>query len=324
MKILHLTYHHGCKKTLDFMAQSLGHEITTQFADWNYNIGHNRAEEVWNKHKDHFNSFDVIITSDTAPLSRIFLQNGYAGKLIIWICNRFDYADGASNDCGFPDREYYDLMRGARTKSNVKIFSYTKFEYEYARKYKGVELGSEMIKPCAFIEENVAESAIPSSVNKAETFFVPPYHNDTIFMNLQAKCTQLGIPSYAGRYNGPLDLQGIRGIIHIPYAWSNLALFENWSIGNVYLIPSKEMLINLSRQTNFWWQDSYAINMIEASEWYLPEHDDLFIKFSSWDHLKQLSNDSALLQSKREKALTFSKQHTEMALQKWNNALNQW
>ena len=89
MKILHITYHNGCKITLDYVAQSLRHEITTQFADWNYNIGHNRAIDVWNKHKDYYNQFDIIITSDTCPLARIFLQNNYSGKLIIWICNRF-------------------------------------------------------------------------------------------------------------------------------------------------------------------------------------------------------------------------------------------
>src|SRR5208282_2621726 len=124
MKILHLTYHGGCKRTLDFVAKSLEHEITTKFADWNYNIGPNRAAEIWNKHKDYFNLFDLVITSDTAPLSRIFLQNDFKKKLIIWICNRFDYHDGASNDCSFPDYEYYNIINAAPRKNNVKIFSY--------------------------------------------------------------------------------------------------------------------------------------------------------------------------------------------------------
>ena len=33
-----------------------------------YNVGHERAQNIWNKHKDYFNQFDAIITSDTAPL----------------------------------------------------------------------------------------------------------------------------------------------------------------------------------------------------------------------------------------------------------------
>ena len=66
-----------------------------------YNIGHQRAETVWNRHKDYFDKFDVIVTSDTAPLSRIFLQNGWRKPLIIWVCNRFDYCDYASLDLVF-------------------------------------------------------------------------------------------------------------------------------------------------------------------------------------------------------------------------------
>ena len=46
-------------------------------------------------------------------------------------------------------------------------------------------------------------------------------------MNLFEFCTTLGIKSYCGRYNGPDDLRDFKGVIHIPYAWSNFALFEN-------------------------------------------------------------------------------------------------
>lgn len=323
MKILHISYHDGCVKTLNFVAQSLGHEITTQYANWNYNIGHDRAIEIWNKHKDYYNQFDLIITSDTAPLSRIFLQNNFNGKLIIWCCNRFCYFDEASNDCGFPDPEYFNLIRSIKSRSNVKMLSYTKFEYEYARKYKNVDFGDEIIKPCAFIEE-CSSSAFPSDINKSETFFIPSYHNDTIFMNLKKKCDELEINSYSGRYNGPSDLKGVKGIIHIPYAWSNLALFENWSLGNVYFIPSKQFLLTLAKQNNFWWQDSYALSLIDSSEWYLPEHKDLFMYFDNWEHLKSLTNDCGLLQGKKKKVSEFSNKHSEKTLVQWKSAIEIW
>jgi hypothetical protein len=324
MKILHITYHNGCKMTLDFVAKSLGHEITTQIADWNYNIGHNRAIEIWNKYKDYYCQFDVIITSDTAPLARIFLQNNFTGKLIIWVCNRFDYADQASNDCGFPDAEYYSLIRNAKLKNNVKIFSYTKFEYEYAQKYKNVCLGSNIIKPCAFIEDNDVSTAFPSHLDKINTFFIPSYHNDTIFMNLKEKCDQLNINSYSGRYNGPMDLKGLKGIIHIPYAWSNLALFENWSIGNVYLIPSKDFILQLAKQPNFWWQDSQALGLIDSSEWYLPEHQDLFLYFNDWNHLKEIAFNDEIINNKKQRATYFSANHTDKTLKQWEDAFTRW
>lgn len=323
MKILHLTYHQGCKINLDFVAKSLGYEITTQFADWNYNIGHNRAEEIWNKYKDYYNTFDVIITSDTAPLSRIFLQNNYNGKLIVWVCNRFDYCDQATNDCQFPDEEYYNFFKSAINNYNVKIFSYTQFEHEYAAKYKNINW-SNIIKPCSFVEECSFNSALPSTVNKERTFFIPAYHNDIIFMNLKNKCDSLGIQSYNGRYNGPADLKNIKGIIHIPYAWSNLALFENWSLGNVYLIPSKNFLLQLSLQGNFFWSPPFLHEYIESSEWYLPEHKDLFLYFDDWEHLKYLAADEKLINSKKQELFYFSSNNTLSMLSKWRDAIESW
>ena len=32
-----------------------------------YNIGHQIAEKYYNKHFEYFNTFNIIITSDTAP-----------------------------------------------------------------------------------------------------------------------------------------------------------------------------------------------------------------------------------------------------------------
>lgn len=320
MKILHQTFHNGCAETINFVMKSLGHDITTQFANWNYNIGHDRAEEIWNKYKDYYNSFDVIITSDTAPLCRIFLQNNYKGKLLIWVCNRVTYADEATNDCKFPDQKYLDLIKSIPSRPNVKIFSYTKFEYEYAKKYKNIDLGTEVIKPCCSIEESIITS-FPPELNKSDTFFIPPYHNDTIFMNLKEKCDSLEIASYAGRYHGAGDLQGIKGIIHIPYGWSNLALFENWDLGNVYFVPSKEFLLKLSKQNNFWWQDSYALDLIDSSEWYLPEHKDLFMYFDSWEQLKELTKDNKTLNAKKKKISAFAKKHTTKTLEQWKKVL---
>ncbi len=321
MKILHITYHNGCELNINFVAKQLGYDLTTQRADWNYNIGHARALEIWNKHKDFYNQFDAIITSDTAPLSRIFLQNNYSGKLIIWVCNRFDYCDVSSNDCNFPDLEYYQLFRSIPQRKNVKIFSYTKFEHEYAKKYKNVIWSPITIKPSSFVEIKEVKSEFPSHIQKDQIFFIPPYHNDTIFMNLKNKCDELGILSYNGRYNGPSDLLGIKGIIHIPYAWSNLALFENWALGNVYFIPSKEFLINLANQGDFFWSPPFPHSFIESSEWYLPEHKDLFMYFDSWSHLREIVNYPNLIQEKRNKILQFSKMHTDKTIQQWKKAI---
>jgi hypothetical protein len=324
MKILHITYHHGCQMQLDFVAKSLGYEITTQNPNWNYNIGHQRAEEIWNKHKEYYSQFDVIITSDTTPLSRIFLQNNYTGKLIIWVSNRFDYCDESSNDCKFPDQEYYHLIRNIPSRPNVKIFPNTPFEIEYARKYKNVQLNTEIIKPCSFIADQNSET-ISAISDPEKTFYISQYHNHYIFMNLKEKCDQLKIKSYYGRYNQLSDLVNIKGIINVPYAYSTISLFENWSMGNVFLIPSKQLLLKLSKQNNFWWQDSYALeNCIDKSEWYLPEHKDLFLYFDNWEHLQHLTQDNETLNKTQQNVIQFSSAHNAKTLQQWKNAFENW
>lgn len=105
MKILHVSFHKGCIGDINNVARLLSLDISVMKADWDYLITHDRAAAIWDKYKEYFNTFDIILTSDTAPLSRIFLQNNYSGKLIIWICNRFDYP----NRDGFPDSEYFSL-----------------------------------------------------------------------------------------------------------------------------------------------------------------------------------------------------------------------
>ena len=321
MRILHVTHHDGCKIAVDYVCNKLGYQLETQKANWNYNMSRSLALSIWEKNKEYYNSFDCVITSDTSSLSRIFLQNGFSKKLIIWVCNRFDYADQATNDCGFPDREFYDLFRNSKNKENVYIRSYTKFEHEYASKYRGISWDPDVVRPCNDIEGNIQNEFFLSGQKKSDTFFITRYHNDNIFMDLKGKCDSLSIPNYRGEYNGPLDLKGVKGIIHIPYAWSNLAIFENWSMGNVYFIPSKNFLLSLSNGGNFFWSPPFDREYLESSEWYLPEHSDLFIYFDSFEHLRTLTNDTNLISQVRNNILNFSKNHTAKTLLQWKSLI---
>jgi hypothetical protein len=217
MKILHITFHEGCKKVIESVCRSLGHELETQFADWNYSIGASRACELWNKHNEYYRQFDLIITSDTAPLSRIFLQSGYTGKLLVWVCNRFDYCDEVSRDCEFPDEMYFGLIKEAiRRKKNVKIRSYTEFEHVYANcKYQINWPFEPILKPYIFDEitrpENF-QSLIPENINKADTFFIPNYHNDIL---LKQVCEDMKITHYRGKYAGVYDLIDFKAFIFL-------------------------------------------------------------------------------------------------------------
>jgi len=337
MKILHLGFHNGLFNDLQYVSEQLKLNIQyLKFTDGYtngsaiYNIGHKRAQDAWNTFQNFYNQFDLIITSDTCPISRVFLQNQFKGKLIIWICNRFDYSDTASNDCNFPDNEYYKLLRNAKTNKNIKIFSYTKFEHIYAKK-KTVNIGSEIIKPCGFISKLFQQNSlsfkndnkIPISINKRDLFFVPPYHNDTIMINLSLVLTNLKILNYSGKYGGPNDLIDFKGIIHIPYAWSNLSLFEAIQLGIIYFIPSLDFLCELFRKNRrkFFWSPPYMKHYLQESEWYCEENKNIFIYFSSWDDLKMKVN-KVNYDEKKKYIKEFGINHNKQMLNKWKNAFN--
>ena len=321
LKVLHLTFHRGCLNSFESVAQELNLDVESwyipdlpqKFLDGVspnsalFNIGHDRAKRIWDLHKEEFEKFDVIFTSDTAPLARIFLQNGWEKPLIVWICNRFDYTDEAN-------LEFYALFNRAASQSNVTIVCNTEFEHIYARA-KGVNLGSLVIKP--FLRVKTDEIAYDIK----DLFYLPAYHNETIFMNLSSFCSQRGIENYGGRHNGLDDLKTYKGIIHLPYAWSTIALFENISIGIPYFLPSKRFLKKLMASNNYWHQNSRYLtkhNMYQISEWYDQDNSKIMTYFDSWNDLQKKVGTLDFL-AQRKKILEFAKWHQETMITRWKN-----
>jgi len=335
-KVLHLTLHKGCHREVMWLGEQLGLDLTSIFIQdkppcWLddetvgnaiYNVTAERARKTWLKHKNFFESFDLIITSDTAPLSRIFLQNGWKKPLIIWICNRFDYADKATAGNTFPDAAYYALMRDALTMPNVRIVGYTPYEITYAHS-RNVMVPHMVIKPCAAVIKDASfASSIPSEINKSETFFIPAYHNDRIF-NLEGECKRIGIRAYCGRYNGPEDLKDFKGVIHFPYAWSNLALFENIQHGITYYLPSKKFFCELTNSGRYF-SSGMSLQTISLSEWYAPEHADFFVYFDSWQDLKnKISQETPLIREIRQhKIKMLAEKHRAKTIQQWKSLIH--
>ena len=271
LKVLHISFHKGCQNDIEYLSKKLNFKLDfMSYSDYTvigndvYNITHNRALNNWNKNKDYYNSFDIIITSDTAPLSRIFLQNNFQKKLIIWICNRFDYAHQPdATKIGFPDKEYYDLINDVKNKPNVSIIGYTPFETYYANHIRKLDIGNECIKPIGKIGD-VYKTYISTKVeDKKNTFIISPYHNENIYMNLYEKLKSLNIKCYNNKYNGPKDLAEFAGVIHLPYAWSNLAFFEALHLDIIYFIPSKKFFMELYKKKcndHYWFQNSYCFS----------------------------------------------------------------
>jgi len=299
IKILHISLHAGCIKDIEEVARALDLNVTPwliqrdrprlkydgegKFTNDIYNITHERAARIWSINKEYFDQFDLIITSDTAPLARIFLENGWKKPLIIWVCNRFDYADAETAKGKFPDKEYYELFQNAATLPNVRIISYTRFEQVYARR-KGVDIGTAIINPVGRLPVNFNQthSAIPASINKPEYIFLfPRLETQREVDFIQTVCRKYGIKTYHGSYNGPEDLRGFKGVLYFPYAWSNLALFENLQQGIVHFVPSEKFIKSIDGVMRV-----LTVSDFELCDWWAPEFRDNFVYFDSFADLK--------------------------------------
>ncbi len=336
VSILHLSFHKGCISNFQEVSRELGLELTT----WNplssyqslhrflgtqdeppmavYNMTHERAERVYHANKTYFESFDLIITSDTAPLSRIFLQNGWHKPLIIWICNRFNYCVGPGSEKGL-DAEYYDLFRAAMKMPNVKIVSYTHFEQYFAALY-GVDIRGPIIKPIGTQEGNFS-SAIPAHIQKAKTIFIYPGFpgcNKEELAYIQKQCSFLGFATYSGKYNGPDDLKDFKGVIYFPYQASNIALFENIQRGVIHFVPSERFISELIKEEEpvYYWHEPYYC------EWYLGEHRDIFIYFDSWADLQKKVATTNYSEMKK-RVQSFAQYHRREMLEKWRQMMKE-
>lgn len=153
---------------------------------------------------------------------------------------------------------------------------------------------------------------------------MPPYHNETKFFDLQNLLQKYGVPAYCGKYNGPGDLTEFKGIIHFPYAWSNLAFFENVQQGIPYFIPSRKFVRQLAKQKNYFFcQGNFFLsdNISLLSEWYCKENRDVITYFDSWqDLIRKISttNFPALRLKIQQKGIM----HRESMLINWKNLFN--
>ncbi len=333
VKVLHITFHEGCKNDFEEVARELGLDVTTWFVQhlpqgfWEgfqagneiYNVGPRRAQRVWNRHKDFFNQFDLIVTSDTVPLSRIFLQNGWEKPLIIWICNRFDYAHGSGGEDRFPDRGYYDLIRQATLQKNVRLIAYTPFEHEYMRR-RGIEMGTRTIKPLGTKEQEVAPdfiSAIPADKDVGETLFIFPRLDEGQIDRVKQGCASEGIATWSGVYNGPEDLKQFKGVIFFPYQFSNLALFENVQRGIIQFVPTRRLMTQL-----FGYLRDGVRGNLQWMEWYLPENEDCFVYFDSWADLGE-KMETVDYVAMRQKIKVFGEHHRSSMLSEWQKVLEE-
>ena len=335
MRLLHITFHKGCELEIEYVFKRLGHDLEVMYFDDGiskgedlYKIDHNRAQRCWEKYKDYFHTFDGIITSDTCPTSRPFLQNNWSKLLIIWICNRFDYAIQPE----FMDPEFYRLLRDIPKRKNVFIIGNSKIEPIYCKQIKQVDVGDFIIKPIG--KNLLSDDNHQTYEHSNEEFYIPPYHNETKLMDLSLHLQRLGIPNRCERFENHIsELLCYKGIVSIPYAWSTIALFERLQLGLVTFIPTVRFLMELFTlgAPNGWFQPPFSSYVpsefqpeaLSLSEWYCEENKDLFIFFDTWEDLQEKVKTTDF-NKKTETILLFAKEHHDEMLARWKYVIDMY
>jgi hypothetical protein len=288
MRVLHLSHHYGCLKDHQYVCEQLGIDLETRFSIWNqiiprdtYKITKDYANQVWKDNCDYFNSFDYIITSDTAPLSRIFLQNldNLKPNLVVWVCNRFDYNMES-------DREYYDLFRDATKWDRVKIIPYTEFERTWASQYN-INITEEVIRPIGITTSSLLTDENPDDMvgfggdyeelKDSGDVLVSRYHNDTLFQDSKKLVESYNLKASLCKYRGRSELERLGKLYNcffiLPEQYSKLVAFELMHIGIPVILPSESFILHLSRLPNYWFGSGLIKETVGSCEWYNEYYD---------------------------------------------------
>jgi hypothetical protein len=221
------------------------------------------------------------------------------------------------------DPEFYALLRDIVNRPNVRIFGNATIENIYSTQIKGVDVGDFIIKPIGknMQSANLTKTYRPDDPN---IFYIPPYHNETKLMNLSEKLKGLGIENRCERFaNHISELLEYKGSICIPYAWSTIVFFERLQLGIVTFIPTPRFLIELFKTGNWWFQPPFNIEHPETlvlSEWYCPEHADLFVFFDSWADLQEKINTTDYA-AKTRTIVDFAEKHEKECLGRWTSVI---
>lgn len=332
MKILHLSHHYGCLKDHQYICSQLNFNLESKLSIWNqiipkdnYIITKDFADKIWKEYSEYFNRFDYIITSDTAPLSRIFIQNieKVKAKIIVWVCNRFNY-----NMEG--DNEYHQLMKTYSSDPRVKIVPYTEFERIWLKRYD-ITTQYDTIRPIGLsISEPLNENEqYIMGLDGNYTFddskgdvLVSRYHNDNIFQDTKSICQSYGLSANHAKYRGPEELEKVTKnhecFLMFPDAYSKFTAFELMQLKMPVILPTEKFLLQCSVKPGYFFSTGVNSNTVQYCEWY----NEYFEKFAVYfEDLEGIPDAVQMVKDNKKEICdimdTLSKTHKEKTLNQW-------
>lgn len=329
--ILHLSHHIGCFKDQSYVLNKLGFQILNfKFYDHQFYVSRELANDFWNNYKDTINKYDYVLISDTSPISRSILQNidEFESKLVIWICNRFDYAMHGDND-------YYQLFKSLKDHKKIRIVASTLWEKIWCLKHGIDILDCPVINPLGKFNEEL-NSYIPksdvfnewynntSNLKDAEVF-VPFYTNDNNFFNLSNFLSSRNITVCNTTFKSVEELKNYKAVVTLPDTFCKWLSFELIHEKIPAVIPSIKFLNKLCltpgylfNKTGYGGAESLTSDLLSLSEWYNQLFNEVRFHFDDFEEIPDILSkiDKDCL---NEKFNLCSLKHEQNILSQWEN-----
>jgi len=330
-KVLHISHHIGCFRDQEYTLNKLGYEVKNlKFYDHQFTVTKDIARKFWLENKDLINSFDYILVSDTSSISRCILENmeEFRSKLIIWICNRFDFGMNQ-------EKEFYELFNRYKSHEKVKIIASTFWEKIWCLN-RGINiLDCEVINPLGKYLEKL-DSNIPQSKvfeewynknsNHAEAdIFVPFYHNDNVFFNLKSFLESKGLKVSNTTFKNVNELTKYTAFVTQPDTFCKWFSFEAIHIGLPVILPSINLLLKLCKSqgylynmTGYGGAENLTEDLAKIGEWYNLKFKNLRFYFDSYNEIPDIIKSINKYKLKDE-FLFRSMEHEMETLEKWRS-----
>jgi hypothetical protein len=267
-----------------------------------YIITKEKADELWNLYNEDFLNSDVLIFSDTIPFSRPVLENLESipknTKIILWVTNRFNYAIES-------DQSYYDLLDRVKNDYRIYFLYSNKFEKVYLNNFVKIPENKQFFFT-PYGKRSRIDFNFKNKKDHNQKLFVMSYQNEKEFYPLFDELNNLDIDFYCKKdwipneeYCGPYDIETCSAVLHIPYAWGTIALWEYMSLGKTFILPSLAWLNRTYQERYLFFQTNKSIDMISIfSDWYCKENENLFVYFDEISQIKDIIQNKQMLINK--------------------------
>lgn len=307
---LHISRHTGCMREIHSFTNLLGIEMEVIFYNGPLKVTKELANELWKKHKNYYNNFDYIVTTDTTPISRIFLENmdEVKPKLIIYVSNRWDVGYTQGHDDW---NEWRDTFRKVNHyPDQITVVPFCDFETAYAE-HHGIPMKhfqtiyplGDLPPPGGTYEDFANEHdkgaygpagdpwagrGVAGPEDHFDTYYVAHYANEQDNHVLD-DCKKHGVKCFLGYAD---DIQQFKAMVVFPYQTCNIAPFDSFMRGNVVISPSHKLLKEASNTPKIPGYEAYTFasqgieNATEYCTWLkFPE---CRIQFDTFDELFEL------------------------------------